>query len=716
MMSIYLRVFALPIGRLLMRMSARAVFACLLAMLLSPTRLQAQELDGLEEEFAAISTLQRDELEEEFEFLEDQDIVYTAAKHEQDISDSPSTITVITREQIENSTCMDIPCLLRQVPEIEVRILKPMQIAIGARALVNMESDAGLVLVDGRDIVNEVMGMPFWGALPLHISEVERIEVIRGPGSALYGANAHSMVISIVTRTPKSSGSEFYFAGGEHGSESLHARISQLLGDWKLQFAGGLEDADHWRISGQKEQQVYRTNFKLEKSDESYSARLQLGYMNIEGMLYSPLASMEVRSSNQTNASLIFENKWLRSQLWFDYTASVLVFDLPLFYRKIKLGTFPELIDLKTAILDSDTQFTWSPYVKNLLLAGIEYRFLGMMMPQNDPSSVYQHRIGVFLQDEQILWQKLLLSGAIRFDYNTLTPFTVSPRLAVSWRFDTLQILRFTFGRAFRKPSFMQSSIHFSGVKGTSAFPELEDFFQRSVGNQDLDNESITAFELGYRGQFFKNQLVVEGDLFWNLYRSDIGFTTHIATNSMGLPDLKNSVLRFTNFAEDVDSLGGSVSLTYRVQSAWWINLNYTYRYSMYVNRPDDDDSPYQNYKRIKYEPAHLFNLVCEYQSPAGLRVALSANGRSSADYNIHKDGELFGEIISRHHPANIYFDFMVGWRIQTDSRWLELGIRVFNLVNNGFRDMPPILRFDGVETGSELMSRKGWLYLRGVI
>ena len=153
-------------------------------------------------------------LMDEFAFLEEEDIVYTAAKHEQDIGESPSAITVITREQIENTYCTDVVCLLRGVPEMMVMRIRPMYAAVGARALTDEAGEKVLLLIDGLEINNEIFGTVIWQALPVHLEDIERIEVIRGPGSALYGANAHSAVVSIFTRKKVGDAAET-FLGGE---------------------------------------------------------------------------------------------------------------------------------------------------------------------------------------------------------------------------------------------------------------------------------------------------------------------------------------------------------------------------------------------------------------------------------------------------------------------------------------------------------------------
>ena len=157
---------------------------------------------------------EEDLLEDEFELLREEEIVYTAAKHKQDISESPSAISVITREDIVNTHCTDLICLLRQVPEVQVRRVTPLYHAAGARSLTGEIGDRILVLVDGREVNEELVGIVYWTGLPIHLNDIQRIEIIRGPGSSLYGANAFSMVVSITTRKSDSDRAEV-FAGGE---------------------------------------------------------------------------------------------------------------------------------------------------------------------------------------------------------------------------------------------------------------------------------------------------------------------------------------------------------------------------------------------------------------------------------------------------------------------------------------------------------------------
>ena len=141
----------------------------------------------------------QDETEMELFFAEE-DVVVSAARHQQEIGMSPSAIWVIIREDIEASGAITIPDLLRQVPGADVTITAPFMPTISARLGWGNENNQFLVLIDGREINMELLGMSLFELEPVTLDEVERIEIIRGPCSALYGANALAGVINITTR------------------------------------------------------------------------------------------------------------------------------------------------------------------------------------------------------------------------------------------------------------------------------------------------------------------------------------------------------------------------------------------------------------------------------------------------------------------------------------------------------------------------------------
>ncbi len=707
-----------------MRILNTCTFFYLVGLLLFPlpaTRAEGLELEGDESE----SELE-EELDDEFALLEEEMVVYTAAKHKQDIAESPSAITVITREQIANTHCTDVVCLLRQVPELDVRRYRSLYHTVGARALGVVLSDKGLVLVDGRVINVEAFGMPLWAALPVHLEDIERIEIIRGPGSALYGANAHSMVISITTRKTSSDSAELFLGAGELDTNSLHLRLDKLFGDWRLGLSGGMETSRTWREPNQRDRELFRFRAVLERDWKPSESALHIGLTNFNGILYTALAPGQVDDTYLSYVMLTHRTDWLRSHIWFSMASTDLSLDLPLFYKDIPLGKWPETISMLSTNLDGDAQVDWSFFEGNLLVAGLNYRWLTFMCEANFPKEIHQHRAGFFLQDEQRLWDQLFVTLGVRFDYNNITPFTTSPRVAAVWRFHQDHLVRLAIGQGFRKPAFMNTSLHIVDVKPSAVTPNLDVFFKYNIGNDQLDNESITAFDLGYRGLLLDGALTVEASAFLNLYRDNIYFVTDIQLDQYGYPDLScneltgecESSMRFVNQGWEIDTVGGSVSLTYRIQKSLRLNLNYTYRYSWYVEDSPSGHGLIDTSAGAKYtgEPDHLANVSLHYLSPFGLRLGLALHARSDTRGVGTVDGTLFGEFKKQYNPRGLFASGSVSWRFELGSRWFEAGVRAFNLTNNGFRDAPAVRRTDDVLMGGQLLGRRIFLFVRGEI
>lgn len=657
----------------------------------------------------------------EFDLLEEEAVVFSAAKHEQTISDSPSTITVISRQEIENTHCLSIACLLRQVPEIEVRRLRPGNHSVGARALVTELNDKGQLLIDGREFNAEAFGMPLWQSLPIHIEDIERIEVVRGPGSALYGANAHSLVISITTR--RQAGVEAFVAAGEHEWTNAHVRAGAHLGAWRLNLSAGVDQGANRLLPGLAELQMQRVRALAEVESSLGTTGLHVGLVHHDGDFYNNLAPMVLHNTWLASAMLNHKADWWKAHVWFGLDKTDLEIKLPLQVRLsgqgdyVELGTMPDRIDVLSTTMDAEFQLDFKPWEGNHLLGGANYRWLTYLSDDNDPPTVNQHRVGVFLQDEQRLWDQLLLTLGVRMDYNSITPLTFSPRAAVVWRFVPTQALRLSFGQAFRKPSFLNTSFHVVGVEGSALSPNFGDFIQRSIGNDKLDNERITAFELGYRGRFLNGAITLEADGFFNMYRDIIDLEYNVQFDAFGLPDLANSRLRFLNLGAGIDTAGGSLSFTWHYAKVLRIQANYTYRYSWYVTDPPTSGvSGREAGDRVEWEPAHLANAAVHYAAPFGLRVGVAAHARSSFARVWTEDGSLLGSRVMVRNPANLFFSGYLSYRLEEADRWLEVGVRALDIFDRRFRDGTSVIRFDGVDMGGQVMSRRVVLFLRGGI
>jgi iron complex outermembrane receptor protein len=655
---------------------------------------------------------------DEFALLEDQDVVFTAAKHKQKVSEAPSAVTVITREMIENTHCTDVICLLQQVPEVDVLRVSPMLSSVGARALTNDISNRVLLLIDGKEANIDMWGLTLWQALNIHMDDIERIEVVRGPGSALYGANAHSMVVSVTTRTTTDEAGSIYIGSGEHDRSSLHLRVNQALGGWILNASGGLDTAGNWEIPNNRERTFSRLRLRLSHEGDLGATTLDASLGYGFGRIFTIFAPLDFERGMLASVMASHSTDLIKAHIWFDIAEGEAIFDLPLVYGGLKLGELPNPIPFISTSLDSEVQLTWSPFGDNLLIAGTNYRWVTMLAEDNDPEEVHQHRVGVFLHDEQRLFENLLLTAGIRLDYNSLTPLTFSPRLAAVWQFVENHSLRLAFGQAFLKPAFFNTSFHIKGTRPEAGFDGIEEFIKNQIGNEGLTNEKITAFETGYVGRLLDGHLRIEATVFYGMYRDFIVMSDETVLDNMGLPDFDESHHRFENVGMKVDSVGGSVALSYTVRERWRLDLNYTYRYTWYLNEPQEYQAAGDVNKgdRVPWEPAHLFNLGFHHIMQNGLRFGASLHAASAKDYGILETGLLFDERVPGHIPARVYPSAFLAFRVQLDPGWIEMGVRAYNLLDIGYYDMPQTRRPDDTLFGGELINRRLFAYIRGAI
>lgn len=176
-----------------------------------------------------------------------EETVSIASRYEQPISRAPSDVYVITDEDIRSSGATDIPTLLRQVPGMEVMQTNAVDFNVSVRGNNQLSSNKLLVLVDGRSIYIDQSGTVFWKQLPVSLMEIKRIEVLKGPASAVYGFNAFDGVVSIITKSPEEmKGTTLQVAGGEVGTLLTNAVHAGTTGNWSYRISGGHEQTQRW--------------------------------------------------------------------------------------------------------------------------------------------------------------------------------------------------------------------------------------------------------------------------------------------------------------------------------------------------------------------------------------------------------------------------------------------------------------------------------------
>ncbi len=682
-----------------------------------------------------LEVAEEDEFMDEFAFLEDAGTVESAARHKQEIGMSPSAITVITREDIETTGANTLPDLLRIVPGMEVIYLDINAATPACRLHYTEGNFHFLVLIDGREANIELLGQTLWEALPISLEDVERIEIIRGPASALYGANALSGVISITTRAISEKTSGWAMATtGELGLTRLGLRGSTRVGDWGFSLGGGLDLLGTFTDPHAASTEMWKFR-ALAEHRWSESARLL-----IDGAASSGTGPRNTNMGNlntefnQVALRLAHESESLRGRLYWFYVWINVEMEAALEFGGLHLADIlPAVIENHT--VDGELQWTlpgfWDPL---LLIVGGAGRLSWVgsddLLNGNtfaDISSADYHQPGIshwemrgsaFLHAELKAADWATLTAGARLDYNTETDWFLSPRLAAVLRPAAGQFLRFSAARSFRKPSYLEAAVHLD-----VSFPDdsplsagdrelFREFMSRVIGNEKVGNEELSSFEAGYLGRFFDDRLSVALDLYCNLYRRRNEVLANIVAGRQNLPDLENSTYRYEETDYDLDVIGSE--LTVRFQPAESVSLLAVWTHKeFYYHRTESWGAQ---------DPRNYLTLGGRFRTQIGLLGSLYVFTRSEFhDHSVASPKGLLEPPLEMHVDESMLLLGKLGWSWSPKPAvHLEGGVKIFqpispfNSPNFRDRDQGGGVTPDGHPYGAFLLGRIVSAYLQG--
>ncbi len=684
----------------------------LAGLMLLPLHVFGQEDEGLDDEFAL--------LEEEIRA----DEVESASKHRQSILWSPSAVSVITREEILASGATNLPDLLRRVPGMDVYEMKPTFPLVGARALTDNASNLVLVLVDGREALIELSGFPLWAAMTIDIEEIERIEVIRGPGSTLYGANAFAAVVSITTMSeqPRRFAGKAYLTGGQQGLWRFFGRVGDAwkAGEGILSFSAGA-GSEEFRSASDREDRIGRVKIRFHSFVRyQFGSRLDLslhgGLIEGAGSMFETagdfLADNVVNHYAMAKASIaLADSLSLKAQLY------QVRYHVDLHYRSriFAYGTWimnlpDNMMDINT--YDGQLQTDWQPAGWLHLVGGANLRYTYLQSDKIFASVLDELRGALFVNSEWKPLDALQLTAGFRLDLNSETEPAFSPRIVAVYRPLRHHSFRLGYSLAFRKPSFMEGLVHLQPDDFNPAFPEIVDKFTKSVGNENLKNERLHSIELGWRGRFLERRLQASIDLFYNFYLDTIFYKSEMSISSLGMPDIANSIFQFCNNPDLIEAFGGEIELSWNLPKDWriWGNLG--------LRRVTQDG------RRLPSEPWLRANLGLSFDRGSGL----------VADISLHYVTSYTVELMSPENPFDndkkiiqslgnrLLAIGRLGYRMawEDDTR-LEAGLSVRTPIGPPFREYAgiPILNPDsysitGSDWAGEKLVRLVTFYLRG--
>ena len=441
-------------------------------------------------------------------------VVVTASRREQKITTVPYAMSVITAEDLRWSGARSIPDALRLVPGVDVADLSFGSAAVAPRGFHGFLSRQVLILVDGRQVFDSVFGGTLWGSWPFQLEDIERIEVIRGPGGVTWGANAVNGVINIITKDPADQlGVTVTAGGGSRGTHKEHIGYAFQEGKLRFRLSGEYEASDGFRRGGSilrnleddykagrfAAHLVYEAN-----SDDTFT--LSAGSSLLDGGYPpTPLAGIGLRRNSGTQASFLL-GKWthkVEEDNWFELTGYV---------NDFQASPGLPAIDYRYQQFALQFSHTFKPTEAHTLIWGVDTRADLLDGTNSDPfmlskGFVSTGIIGLYLQDEWRFAPRWTLGLGGRIDYEFYGSFQPSARAALSYELTDQSTIYGAVSRAFQMSPGGLRFLDIPMLNGLS----------RATGHRDVDAETLIAFELGYRAKFF-NRLETNLNLFWHEY------------------------------------------------------------------------------------------------------------------------------------------------------------------------------------------------------
>ncbi|WP_456406904.1 TonB-dependent receptor plug domain-containing protein [Thiolapillus sp.] len=514
--------------------------------------------------------------------------VTSVSKKKQQLNEVAAAVFVITEEDIRRSGVTSIPEALRMAPGIQVGRIDSNKWAITSRGLDNQFSNMLLVMIDGRTVYNSAFSGVYWDVQDTLLEDIERIEVIRGPGATIWGANAVNGVINIITKQAQetvggllSAGAgneEKAFAGVRYGVETdngIAARFYMKYNDRDGSYAPntGGDAGDSWqslrggfRIDGQtSEADSWTLHGDVYQADENQRLNLWKDPADPANIIYAPFYLDANKPDAIDSSGWNILGKWDR-QLSPDSNASLQIY---IDQTKRSEG----IVSQQQDTIDLDFQHQYQGFEGHDIIWGLGYRrisdefdnsFVATFLPDHRTLDLYN----AYVQDElELTPDTLRLTFGSKFEHNDYTGMEVQPNARLVWLPNETSTLWGSISRAVRTPSRLDRDTVFVPLI-VPLPPDYAPVVIHILGSDEFEAEELIAYETGYRVQPRSN-LSLDLALFYNDYDMLQSFEP---TDPANPP----SDLRFDNEMTGY-SYGLELSLDWRPLEWWRLQTNYSF-------------------------------------------------------------------------------------------------------------------------------------------
>lgn len=505
-------------------------------------------------------------------FRLEEEIVTSAAKYAQKITEAPSAVSVITAEDIQRSGTLELIQVFRFTPGVMVVENNSLGRDMLMRGYPQSFSPRLLVLMDGFPLYTPLFSGVTWAFLPLSLPGIERIEIVRGASSTLYGANAFSGVVNIINKPVDKSGSFYAYASGGN------LELTQEEFVWNRP----LSDSIRFRFSG------------LFRHDDGYGAGN--GNSQFDGQIVGQgMLDFEFDLSRDTQLKLaVYGKGGTRKEVFgflgqqrpefFDLISGVRLshaltpkqdLRFQFYFQEFRQSGFTSTPSTQTRReFHSELQYTNHIADWTTLVAGASVRHGGYQFLNFTPLGGLQRLTlgSVFVNEDFKILSNLILTVGGRYEFDSFTKNQIAGRGNLTYSPFVNQAFRVSVARAVRTPSVIEERLNLRDVAGTAPAPLPPTTLTDALGNSNLKPESVLAFEFGYLGRFFDNRLSANLQFYFNKVYDFI-------TLGVSRVDLTSTPPRLTanfNNRGDGDVYGIEAELGYDIAEWWRTSVNYT--------------------------------------------------------------------------------------------------------------------------------------------
>lgn len=502
--------------------------------------------------------------------------VTSVSKTRESLLNAAAAVSIVTGEDIRRSGATTVPEALRFVPGLFVARETSNSWSVSSRGFSGVNSQELLVLSDTRSIYTPLFSGVFWDVQDYLMDDIDRIEVIRGPGGALWGSNAVNGVINITTKAAQDTQGGYFEArtgtqehvttalryGGQLG-DNAYFRVFGKFTDQDAELDPPGASPDNWRLG----HVGFRSDWHASSQDAvTVQGDLYDGHIGLVVPSVSVIGRPSPAGRLETGAN--GGNVLGRWQHAFDAASDI---QLRLYYDRTHRNDPSFLDELDTIDLDFQHRFLLAR--RHEITWGLGYRLLndrneGRGVFELNPPSARDRLYSGFFQDQVSLGQTVRVTMGTKLEHNDYSGYEVQPSLRVAWDLAEARTLWAAVSRAVRVPDRLERDVDIDATDPTAPV------VVRLVGNPQFHAEELLAFELGYRWQLAPN-LSLDLATFHNRYTglASLEFATPFVD-----PNTGRTILPVVNRnLTDGRAEGIETAVTYSPQSNWRLSLDYSY-------------------------------------------------------------------------------------------------------------------------------------------